>query len=149
MKIERIYHSTALLLLDGRVLSGGGGEGGSGTVEKNVEIFSPPYLFDADGKPAPRPAIDAAPAEVTYNQMFDLTTAQAADVAQVTLIRLPTATHGTNFNQRFSRLLFTPGVGKVTASAPAKATLAPPGHYMLFIVDSKGVPSVGKVVLIR
>jgi hypothetical protein len=146
MKVPRIYHSTAVLLLDGRVLSGGGGEGGGGTVEKNMEIFSPPYLFAADGTLAPRPQITSAPAQVAYNQSFDIATPDAGAIAQVTLIRLPSTTHGTNMNQRLVRLAFALGADKLTATAPLNAALAPPGHYMLWIVNANGVPSVAKVL---
>jgi hypothetical protein len=31
-------------------------------------------------------------------------------------------------------------------TAPTNNRLAPPGHYLLFIVNSSGVPSVAKVV---
>ena len=67
MQVTRQYHSSALLLPDGRVLSSGGGICGTcdqvGYLAKNAEIFSPPYLFQADGTLAPRPSIDAAPAQ--------------------------------------------------------------------------------------
>src|SRR5262245_62231838 len=70
MQITRQYHSTALLLPDGRVLSSGGGICGTcdqvGYLAKNAQIFSPPYLFQADGTPAPRPTIDSAPTTTFY-----------------------------------------------------------------------------------
>jgi hypothetical protein len=146
MAIPRLYHSSAVLLPDGRIVSGGGGEGGAGVTERNIEMYSPPYLFKADGTPADRPVIAAAPDSVGYGATFTVQTAQAADVAQVTLIRLPTVTHGSNFNQRFVRLSFTKADGALAVTAPAGGTIAPPGHYYLFILDSKGVPSVAKIV---
>ena len=79
MQITRQYHSTALLLPDGRVLSSGGGICGTcdqvGYLGKNAEIFSPPYLFQADGTLAPRPVIASAPAATTYGAQFDIGTA--------------------------------------------------------------------------
>jgi hypothetical protein len=45
-------------------------------------------------------------------------------------------------------LQFTRGAGTVDITTPANANLAPPGHYMLFIVNGNGVPSVGSIVQI-
>src|SRR5262249_15310378 len=83
MKIARIYHSTAVLLPDGRVFSSGGGEGGGGKLEMNGEFYSPPYLFNPDGTAAARPAIADAPATITYNQSFDVVTPDAQGIASV------------------------------------------------------------------
>ncbi len=84
MQITRQYHSTALLLADGRVLSSGGGICGTcdqvGYLAKNAEIFSPPYLFQADGTLAPRPAIEAVPAAATYAVPIEITTANPASI---------------------------------------------------------------------
>ena len=149
MKLPRLYHSTAVLLPDARVVSGGGGEGGAGVIESNIEVFSPPYLFNSDGTPATRPTIAGAPATLGYNASFDVQTPDAATIAQVTLVRLATATHGSNFNQRFLRLPFTKGTGALTVTSPLKNTVAPPGHYMMFLVDAKGVPSTAKIIRIQ
>ena len=139
----RLYHSTALLLPDGRVLMAGGGAlpGSIAVDQKNAEIYSPPYLFKGA-----RPTITAAPATMQYGATFDVTTPDAAQIAHVSLIRSPSVTHAIDMNQRFQFLNFTQASGKVTVTAPANANLAPPGDYMLFIVDTNGVPSVAKFV---
>jgi hypothetical protein len=64
----------------------------------------------------------------------------------VLLVRLSTVTHATDMNQRGVVLSYSIGAGSLTVTAPATNKLAPPGHYMLFIVNSSGVPSVAKIV---
>lgn len=151
MSHHRVYHSTALLLPDGRVLVAGSGQPAAVglTDDRTAEIFSPPYLFNADGTPATRPTIAAAPTEVTYGQSFQVETPDAANVAKVTWIALGTVTHAFNMGQRMNHLSFAAtGEGTVTVTAPAGPTLAPPGYYMLFLVDARGVPSVATIVRI-
>ncbi len=161
MRTRRLYHSTALLLPDGRVLSAGGGRpAGSGGVlvqdtdHPDAEVFSPPYLFAADGTPAVRPLVTGAPTGVSYGQRFDIQTPNSARIAKVTLVRLGSVTHTFDQNQRFLRLtrvdsLATLTAGIVRVTAPAGATLAPPGHYMLFLLDTAGVPSIARIVRIN
>jgi hypothetical protein len=150
MQITRQYHSTALLLPDGRVLSGGGGICGTcdqvGYLAKNAEIFSPPYLFQADGTPAPRPMIDSAPATTGYGAAMNIGTANPGSISKVALVRLGAVTHSDNMEQRYIPLSFTAGATSLTATAPANANIAPPGFYMLFILDGNGVPSVARMV---
>jgi hypothetical protein len=146
-KRPRVYHSVAFLMPDGRVFSGGGGEGGAGTNEFNAEMYSPAYLFDADGSAAARPTIASAPESATYGAAITITSPDAANVARVTLVRLPTVTHTFNANNRFVPLQFTkPGDGTLIVSTPATPDVAPPGHYMLFILNSAGVPSIARVL---
>ena len=150
----RQYHSTALLLPDGRVVSSGGGICGTcDDVEylaKNAQVFTPPYLFktDGSGELAPRPTIAAAPAGVVYGAGFQINTPDAAAIRKVALVRLGAVTHSVNMEQRYVPLTFTAGAGALTATAPANANIAPPGVYMLFIIDANGVPSISKMVTV-
>lgn len=152
MKKRRTYHSTAVLLPDGRVvLAGGGLPVGSGAADDpltkqgnyDAEIYSPPYLFKGT-----RPVITSAPANVSYNQTFTIQTPDAASISKVTWIRLSSTTHQFNAGQRISRLSFTPAAGGLVITTPTNVNLNPPGYYMLFILNGNGVPSVAKIIQI-
>ena len=129
----RAYHASAVLLPDGRVLSVGMNHG---RFQRTGEIYSPPYLFRG-----PRPVIDEAPAQIGYGTPFSLAT-QDTDVARVALVRPGSATHGVDFEQRIVDLPFVEGPGGLSVTGPADPRMAPPGHYMVFLVDQAGVPSV-------
>ena len=147
----RTYHSNALLLSDARVLVSGGGQGGGGIQANgapgvpdhpNADLFSPPYLFRGA-----RPSITSAPRAIAYGKTFSIASNDAAAVSNVTLLRLGATTHAFNQNQQFMRLLFTrPSLGTLTVTGPANANIAPPGHYLLFLISDTGVPSSGQVV---
>ena len=139
--IRRTYHSTSLLLPDGRVLHTGSGDGADMPDEKNAELYSPPYLSKG-----PRPTITDAPSLVGYGTTFSVTTPDPAGIAKVSLIRLGSVTHAFDMNQRFQWLTFVRQTGALTITAPASGTRAPPGHYLLFLVGQNGVPSVGRIV---
>jgi Domain of unknown function (DUF1929)/Bacterial Ig domain len=146
----RMYHSGALLLPDGRVLTAGGGLCGecdaAGYLQRNAEVFSPPYLFAADGSLAPRPVIGNSPNVVGYAGTFGVASPQAASVTKVALARLGSVTHSIDMEQRYVPLNFTRTADGVIVNSPASANVAPPGYYQLLLVDSLGVPSIGKIV---
>ena len=142
LKTGREYHSTALLLPDGRVLMAGGGQlPGRATNITNGEIYSPPYLFKGA-----RPTISAAPSLVQYGANFTVSTPNAASIQKVALIRTPSVTHAFDENQRYVPLSFTVGSGQLTVQAPPNGNTAPPGYYMLFVVNGSGVPSVASFI---
>ena len=148
----RQYHSTATLLPDGRVLTGGGGVCGVcmnvGYLEKNVEYFTPPYLYakDGSGNLASRPVISGAPTSIGINANFTITSGQAATVKKVGLVGLSSVTHDVDPGQRYVPLKFTTAGTTLTVTGPPSGGAAPPGYYMLFITDSSGVPSVARMV---
>ena len=139
--INRVYHSTSILLPDGRVLHTGSGDGAGAPSERNAELFSPPYLFKG-----PRPTITGAPAIVGYRTTFTVTTPQADAIALMSLIRIGSTTHAFDQNQRFQTLPFTHGSGALTVTAPSDPKDAPPGHYMLFVLDADSVPSKAAII---
>jgi hypothetical protein len=147
--IARLYHSSALLLPDATVITGGGGDPGPFT-NLNAEIFYPPYLYlkDGSGNLAPRPAITSAPDVLGWAQPFNVGVSSATPVSRVTLIRTGVVTHDFNSNQRFQDLGFTQQDSQLSLTTPPSAGIAPPGYYMLFVFDGSGVPSVAKILRI-
>ena len=141
--VSRVYHSTTMLLPDGRLLHAGGGDGANLPRELNAELFTPPYLLRG-----PRPVITSAPSSVAYGESFQVSTPDAGVVTRVTLVRLPSVTHAFDQNQRFVPVAFARSAGGLTVTAPPGAAIAPPGHYMLFLLDADGIPSVARIIRI-
>jgi galactose oxidase len=145
--IPRTYHSVALLMPDARVFTGGGGLCGScGTNHLDGEIYTPPYLLKEDGTPAPRPVISTAPASAANGE--DITVATDRAVASFAIVRMGTATHTVNTDQRRIALTPTTVSGGYRLTIPADPGIALPGYWMLFAMDSNGVPSVAKTIRI-
>ncbi len=142
----RAYHSNAVLLPDGRVQIGGGGRpAADGGIENpNLEIYSPPYLFQGT-----RPVIAQAPSALSFGDTFDValdsTAVKPEAITAVHFIRLSATTHAFNQTQSINRLNFTPNAKGLTINAPSDPNLAQPGHYMLFVL-ADGVPSVATMV---
>jgi len=138
----REYHSIGLLLPDGRVLSAGGENLDIGG-EFNREIYSPPYLFKGA-----RPTIEWAPGAIGYGGTFKVFVGgTGSNISSVALIRNSSVTHAFDQGQRYLPLPFSRNGSTLTVTAPAQANMAPPGYYMLFVVDSSGVPSIASFTL--
>jgi hypothetical protein len=141
-----LYHSTALLLPDGRVMRGG--KDGQFQrdpykyFEHRLELFSPPYLFSG-----PRAQISSAPAAGGYGHSVTIGCPTAAKVERVAAIRAGAVTHNFHMDQRYVGLEITGRTaGKLTVKLPPNAKIAPPGAYMLFLVDGAGVPSQAHMI---
>lgn len=148
-RIGRDYHTEGLLLPDGRVLVSGSDplfddEKNTipGTFEQRLEIFTPPYLE----KGTPRPTITSAPPTMPRGQNFDIPTPDGNRIAKARLVRTATATHVTTTDMRDVALPMQKTPDGVSVSVPPEPTIVPPGPYMLFLVDDKGVPSEAKIV---
>jgi hypothetical protein len=141
--VARLYHATAILLPDGRVLTAG--TDGSwnqppyNVGELRIELFSPPYLFAG-----PRPTLAQSPGGVQYDQTFPVSTPDASSVDEVVIVRCGSVTHSFNFNQRLVELtIVSRTASSVTVKAPPDGYVAPPGIYLLFLLR-QGVPSLGQ-----
>ncbi len=153
----RAYHSTALLLVDGRVISAGGGLGNDacppppldppgecGDDHWNAEVFSPPYLFDSGGGLVVRPVIDDSASVLRLGRTF---TVQATPgLSAFSMIRMSATTHTMNTDQRFLRPSMqetSPGSYEVTLHSNENVLV--PGYWMLFAMNGE-VPSIAKVI---
>jgi hypothetical protein len=145
--VPRLYHSTALLLPDGRVVAAGGNPEGGESVpfdppdpkeEMRLEIFSPPYLFKGA-----RPTIGNAPDQIHYGDTVSIASPQAGGIRWASLLRNCVTTHSFDGSQRLVDLEITSqGGGEIMAEVTDNQNIAPPGWYMLFLVDQNGIPSV-------
>jgi Domain of unknown function (DUF1929) len=148
--VGRNYHSEALLLPDGRVITMGSDPlydptgRNPGSFEQRIEVYSPPYLFKGR-----RPVVGAGPSSVQRGTTVDFATPDAGRVRAARLLRPSAVTHVTDIDQRSVALDVTPAANGVALSIPKSRGLVPSGWYMLFLVDDKGVPSTGRWVRVR
>ena len=150
MQVPRNYHSSSILMQDGRVFSGGGGlcYFDCGVDHLNAEILTPPYLLNADGTAATRPVISSAPATAALGSTVTVKT--SAPVVSFVLMRLSSATHSVNNDQRRIPVLLASTSGNsYSLSIPSDPGTVLPGYYWIFAFNAQGVPSVGSTVLIN
>ncbi len=150
MAVPRNYHSVALLLPDGKVFVGGGGLCTNCTTTNHLdgEIFTPPYLLNADGTERARPQITTAPTAAAVGSTIAVMT--ASPVTKFSLMRMSTVTHTVNTDQRRIPLTATSVSGTTaTLKLPTDPGILVPGNYMLFAINDSGVPSVSSTILIR
>ncbi|WP_237152282.1 AbfB domain-containing protein [Oryzibacter oryziterrae] len=147
--VYRGYHSTTLLLPDGAILSTGGGVPGP-VNNFNAEVFYPPYLFQSSGGRsvlAARPAIYSLNSnKQDYGAGITIRLTRSASLSKVVLIGASSSTHSFNSTQRYLELPFTVSGTTITARSPSSRNLAPPGYYLLYVMDAKGVPSRGVLI---
>jgi hypothetical protein len=150
LKVPRHYHSVAVLLPDARVMVAGGADDGGCTISTRptIEVFSPPYLFRGA-----RPVISSAAQFVEHGATIEIKTPVATGIHRVVLARPGAVTHQTDSEQRVIPLSFqVVGTDTIKAKAPGGPganPIAPRGHYMLFILNQQGVPSVSKWIFLR
>ena len=144
----RLYHTVTLLMPDATVWVAGSNPS-QGTYQPEMEIYTPPYLFNANGSLATRPTITSlSTTKIGYGTAFTVQTPNAANISSVVLMRNGSSTHAFDMDQRYVGLSFTAGSGVLNLTSPPNSNIAPPGYYMLFILNSSGVPSVASMVQI-
>jgi|GEM_PF-2220853 len=143
--MERLYHSSSLLLPNGAVLTAGGGPPGP-VANINAEIYYPPYLFkkDGSGELADRPAINGLGAPA-YGKPFELELEGSPQITKVVAIRTGGGTHSFDPSQRYIPLNYTQVGNKLTVQSPRDSAIATPGQYMVVVIDAEGVPSYGDI----
>jgi hypothetical protein len=137
--VSRGYHSTALLLPDGRVMTYGNNPSDN-TFNEQISIYSPPYLFHG-----PRPQVTSlAHTYWTYGSTQQITVNQR--IVSAELIRPASVTHQSDPNQRYVALPMSVSGNHIGLNVTSNPNMAPPGWYMLFVTNANGVPSVAKWV---
>ncbi len=142
--VQAAYHSTAILLPDATVLLSQDDMDYSAAAafQHKAQVYSPPYLFKGA-----QPIITSAPANLTRGQSFIVSTDRSG-MSGAMLVAPGATTHGNDMHQRAIKLKIVTRTNGLTATLPTSSSLVPPGYYMLFVLDSVGIPSVAKFVRI-
>jgi hypothetical protein len=142
----RTYHSVSMLLPDGRVATAGDDRDTASAISpdhiafanRTAQTWSPPYLFAG-----PRPVVTFAPGAVRYGATFRVgVQGDPGRIARASLVRPTAVTHSVDMGGGMTELGVTTQADGVTLTTPRDASVAPPGWYMLFLLDDEGVPSV-------
>ncbi|WP_330460358.1 DUF1929 domain-containing protein [Streptomyces sp. NBC_00820] len=153
-RLPRGYHSNAFLLPDGRIMVTGDElqeiannpdikSGLNGT----IEIYESPYLHQGGARPMLTGVTNGS---VGYGTSLRVSTGTPELAEKAVLMAPITSTHSVDTSQRRIELPITSRAGnKLVLQTPASAKDAPPGYYLLFLLDSRGVPSVAKWVQLR
>lgn len=145
ISVPRNYHSLALLLPDGRVMSGGGGLSGNSADHRDAQFYTPPMLFNADGTPATRPVLNTAPAEIGAAAVFTVT--GTPGLSSFAFIKMSAITHSVNTDLRRITLPFVEtSAGTYQITARANLNVMTPGYWMLFGILPSGAYSVAKII---
>ena len=140
----RLYHSSAVLLPDGRVFSGGGGN--PGPPQLSAQFYTPPYLLNGNGNSVSRPEIQWVQDVVGYGSDVTTVVGTNQDISRVTLVRSSSTTHSFNMDQRFIELNFTQSGQTLSVQTPNTNLIAPPGYYLLSVIDDSGVVSESSII---
>jgi len=141
--VDRLYHASALLLPDGRVMTAGSNPDRR-INELRIELFRPPYLFMGE-----RPKISRYPTRITYGQQYEIETPNADNITDIVLLRTTVTTHCVNTEQRYVGLEFVQkNHNMLLATVPSNRNIIPPGYYMLFIIKEGDIPSIARFVLV-
>ncbi|KAK3497075.1 putative galactose oxidase precursor [Neurospora hispaniola] len=149
--VVRVYHSLSILLPDGRVLNAGGGLCGNCSANHyDAQIFTPPYLLTENGEERSRPEITTKlPDTIEVGGKLKFHTNRR--IASASLVRLCSATHTVNTDQRRVPLHFRrrmPVFGRYHVHIPNDPGIVIPGYWMLFVMDEAGTPSIAKTIMI-
>ena len=151
--VPRLYHSTAILLPDATILSLGGGgldPNDPSMNHLNGEIYTPGYLFDANGAAAVRPVIQQAPLDLSPGQTFTVRVDNPANIRTLALMPFGSTTHAFNTTARRIELPFSVQAdGSLSVTLPVNSDVVPPGDWMLFAIGNNGTPSIASTVQIN
>jgi hypothetical protein len=147
--VARLYHSTAILLPDGTVLTLGGGAPGP-LLNLNGEIYSPDYLFDGGDQAVVRPVITEGPDVLDVGEDFTLEVSSAASIDTLALMKFGSVTHSIDVSSQRIELPFTVAAdGSLLVDLPDNPNVLTPGYWMLFAIDSNGTPSIAATIKIE